>query len=60
MNADQKRAGRINTLYKQARTGKHTWSELLMMAQSTGVSKATAKTYLDAVEAQLKKEGYLK
>jgi predicted DNA-binding ribbon-helix-helix protein len=59
MNSDEKRSGRINSLYRSARTGKYTWAQLTQMAQATGVTKATAKTYIDAVEARLRKEGLL-
>lgn len=59
MNSQNIRSSRINTLYKQAKSGKYTWDDLQTLAESTGVSKSTAKTYVDAVYSRLKKEGLL-
>ena len=60
MRSDVIRSGRVRKIYGMARTGKYTWAQLLSHAEATGVTRQTAKKYIDTVYAQLKKEGYLK
>jgi hypothetical protein len=57
MKNDHIRASRINTLYSKALSGKYNWNDLLEHARSMGVTDVTAKSYLAAVKAQLRKSG---
>ena len=60
LNNGYRRSQRIQTLFGKALTGKYTWRELILIAEAMGVSKSTAKSYVDAVENRLHKQGYLK
>ena len=60
MNPETKRHGRIQTLYKLADSGKYTWKDLRVEARKLGVSEPTAISYLNTVEAMLKKAGRIK
>ena len=60
MNSDQRRNGRINTLYQKAITGKYNWKQLRQEARAMGVSETTVTSYLQDVKARLEKRGMLK
>ena len=55
MNKDYIRNGRIVTLYKKALTEKYDWIQLEELAMKMGVTRHTAKSYIDAVELRLRK-----
>ena len=58
--SSQTRHIRILFLYQKAKTGKYNWSDLKQIARSMGVSEPTVKSYLDDVQARLKKEKLIK
>ena len=59
MKTDVIRHNRIMDIYRKALTGKYTWTQLYQMAESMGVSKSTAKSYIDSVHQRLKEAGHL-
>ena len=64
--AADKRAGRIDTLYQRALSGKYSkfglfsFTELVGDAMAIGVGRKTAESYADAVINRLKKQKLLK
>jgi len=56
----QTRHTRILDLEKKAKTGKYNWKQLKQSALSIPVSEPTAKSYLNEVEARLRKAGLIK
>ena len=60
MKTDVIRHNRIMDIYRKALTGKYTWTQLYQMAESMGVSKSTAKSYIDAVHQRLREARYIK
>lgn len=60
MNKKAIRHSRIQFIYNTAKTGKYTWKDLREMALKFGVSKPTARDYLDEVHAMLIKAGLMK
>ena len=51
---------RVTDLYNRAKSGKYNWEELKTIARCYGVSEPTVTSYLNTVEAMLKKAGYIK
>ena len=50
---------RVTDLYNRAKSGKYNWEELRTIARGYGVSEPTVVSYLNTVEAMLKKVGQL-